>query len=166
MKKSISIILAVLMVTAFAFFAVASSSEEGTDATTKAAAKAEAQATESNVGQYSVDIKSARLTEDFEGNPVVVITYGFTNNSDKSTAFYLAFEDNVYQNDIGLEPAYVLADGDPYDDGNQMKDIKTGATLDVEIAYKLNDAETDVVVEVKELFSFSDDMVTRTFSIK
>lgn len=164
MKKRLSMILAILMVAVFAFFAVASSSEG--EETKQEDAKAEAQGTESNVGEYLVDIKSARLSEDYEGKPVVVITYGFTNNSDEAASFYLAFEDKVYQNGVGLEKAYILDDDDPYDDGNQMKDIKTGASLDVEVAYLLNDAETDVEVEVKELFSLNDDMVTRTFSIK
>lgn len=164
MKKTISSILAILLVAIFAFFAIASSSDG--EKTEQEAAKADAQATDSNVGEYSVDIKSARLTEDYEGKSVVVITYGFTNNSDDAASFYIAFSDKVYQDGVGLEKAYVLDDSDPYDDGNQYKDIKTGATLDVEVAYVLNNSESDVVVEVKELISFNNDMVTRTFSIK
>lgn len=164
MSKKLSAILAVLMVALFAFFAVASSSED--KETKQEDAKAEVQGTESNVGEYSVDIKSARLSENYDGKPVVVITYGFTNNSDDSASFGIAFEDVAYQNGVGLERAYILKDGDPYDDGNQNKEIKTGATLDVEVPYVLNDTETDVEVEVKEWLSLNDDMVTRTFSIK
>ena len=167
MKKRISLILAVLIVALFGMFAVASSSDStDTPAQTEAKGEAAVQVTEGNVGKYTVDIKSARLTETYDGKPVVVITYGFTNNSDDAQAFYLAFEDSVFQNGVGLEKAYVLTDSDPYDDGNQSKEIKKGASLDVEVAYKLNDSETDVDVEIKELFSFNDDVVTRTFSIK
>ena len=164
MSKKLSAILAVLMVALFAFFAIASSSED--KETKQEDAKAEVQGTESNVGEYSVDIKSARLSENYDGKPVVVITYGFTNNSDDSASFGIAFEDVAYQNGVGLERAYILKDGDPYDDGNQNKEIKTGATLDVEVPYVLNDTETDVEVEVKEWLSLNDDLVTRTFSIK
>ena len=46
-----------------------------------------------------------------------------------------------------------------------MKEIKKGATLDVEVAYELNDATTDVEIEVKELFSFSEKVITKTFKI-
>ncbi|MBP3696376.1 MAG: DUF5067 domain-containing protein [Clostridia bacterium] len=164
MSKKLSAILAVLMVALFAFFAIASSSDG--EKTEQDAGKADAQNADSNVGEYSVDIKSARLSESWDGKDVVVITYGFTNNSDDSASFGVAFEDNAYQNGVGLERAYTLKDGDPYDDGNQYKDIKTGATLDVEVPYVLNDTETDVEVEVEELFGLNDDMVTRTFSIK
>ena len=164
MSKKLSAILAVILVALFAFFAVASSSDG--EKTEQDAGKADAQNADSNVGEYSVDIKSARLTENYEGKPVVVITYGFTNNSDDAASFGVAFDDNVYQNGVGLEKAYVLKDGDPYDSANQLKDIKTGASLDVEVPYILNDTETDVEVEVEELFGLNDDMVTRTFSIK
>ena len=47
-----------------------------------------------------------------------------------------------------------------------MKEIKTGATIDVDVAYELNDSESDVVIEVSELFGWTDDKITKTFSIK
>ena len=46
-----------------------------------------------------------------------------------------------------------------------MKEIKKGATLEVECAYELNDTTTDIEVEVTETFSFDDEIVTKTFSI-
>ena len=48
---------------------------------------------------------------------------------------------------------------------NETKEIKKGATLDVEVAYVLNDTTTDLEVEVKELISFNDSVVKKTFSI-
>lgn len=121
---------------------------------------------DNDLGSYQVEIKNARLTKNYEGKPVVVITYGFTNNASEPAAFWLTIDDNVYQNGVGLEKAYVLKDGDPYDEANQDKEIKSGVTLDVDVAYILNDTETDVEVEAKEIMSFSDEVVTRTFSIK
>ncbi len=136
------------------------------DASVTQAAAAETKAVKDNeVGSYQVEIKNARITEDYEGKPVVVITYGFTNNSDNPASFGVAIEDAAFQNDIGLNEAYLLSD-DSYSSDNQLKQIKTGATLDVEVAYELNDSESDVVVEAKELFGWTDDIVTRTFSIK
>lgn len=120
----------------------------------------------SKLGSYEVEIKNARLTTNYEGKPVVVVTYGFTNNSSEPAAFFLSVEEGVYQNGVGLEKAYVLNDNDPYDEANQNKEIKSGVTIDVDVAYLLNDTETDVDVEVKEFMSFSDDMITKTFSIK
>lgn len=118
------------------------------------------------LGDYEVEIKNVRLTTNYEGKPAIVVTYGFTNNSSESIAFSFAFEDEVYQDGVGLEKAYVLNDNDSYDEANQNKEIKTGVTIDVDVAYLLNDMETDIDVEVKELFSFTDDVIQRTFSIK
>lgn len=78
----------------------------------------------------------------------------------------MTFEDGAFQNDIGLNEALFLSDNDPYSSDNQTKEIKTGATIDVDVAYELNDSESDVVIEVSELFGWSDDKVTKTFSIK
>ena len=34
-----------------------------------------------NLGDYIVEIKSATVTQDYDGNPAVIITYSWTNNS-------------------------------------------------------------------------------------
>lgn len=165
MKKTLSVVLSVLLVVSFAFFAIASSSSDG-ETSTQAAGEAEKGTAENNVGNYSIEIKSARLTKNWEGKPSVVVTYGFTNNDDDPASFMVAFQENAYQNGVGLEKAYTLDDTDPYDEANQSKEIKKGASLDVEVAYILNDTETDVEVEVEEWLGLSDDKVSRTFSIK
>lgn len=168
MKKYISALLSVLAVVIFAFFALASGSSDsdGTNSSQEPGA-AVVDGNEANaLGDYQVEIKNARISENWEGKPAVVITYGFTNNSDEPAAFWLAFEDDVYQGGVGLEKAYTMQDGDPYDEANQNKEIKSGVTIDVDVAYVLNDTETDIEVEVKELYSFSDDVVSRSFSIK
>ncbi len=123
-------------------------------------------ASETKLGSYEIEIKNARMTKDYEGKPAVVITYGFKNNSSNPVAFYIVCEDTVYQNGVSLQESYFLVDGDPYDDANQTKEIKTGVTIDVDVAYVLNDTQTDIDVEVKEYLSFTDDMVSKTFSLK
>lgn len=141
------------------------SAESDINSVTQAVAETEA-VKDNELGSYQVEIKNVRLTEDYEGKPVVVITYGFTNNAEEPTSFSLAFDETVYQNDIGLNGAYVLKNGDTYSSDNQTKEIKKGATLDVDVAYELNDTESEIVVEVEELFGWTDEKVTKTFSIK
>lgn len=137
----------------------------GNNVSTQAAAETEP-VNEGELGAYQVEIKNARLTKDYEGKDVVVITYRFTNNGEEAASFAVAFDAAAYQNDIGLNESYVLKNGDPYSSDNQIKEIKTGATLDVDVAYELNDSDSDIVVEVEELFGWTDEKVTRTFSIK
>lgn len=162
MKKVFSLFLALLLIGAFTIFAMGSSESESTDQGSGVADKAE---TDANLGDYKVEIKGCRISKDYEGKPVVIIKYGFTNNSEDSISFCTAFEDNAYQNGVGLNGSYVLTDSANYSPDNQTKEIKKGSTIDVEVAYELNDSTTDVEVEVKQLFSFDDSIVTKTFSI-
>lgn len=119
----------------------------------------------STLGDYSVVISSCRLAEDYEGTPIVIVKYSFTNNSDEPTSFWVALKATVYQNDIGLNECILVDDSANYSSDNQMKEIKKGATLDIEVAYELNDTTTPIEVEVEELISFNDKKVTKTFNI-
>lgn len=162
-NKILSLILAVVLAATFCLFALGSGESSTQDQGSGTAESAETAS--ATLGDYMVEIKSCRLAKDFEGKDVAIITYGFTNNADDATAFTFAFDDQVYQNGVGLNNAYFLADSANYAEDNQTKEIKTGATLDVEVAYELNDTTTDLEVEVKELFSFNDHMVKKTFTI-
>lgn len=165
MKKIISLLLAVLLLVTFGVFALGSGESEGT--VDQGSGATDGKVNNEALGDYSVIIDSCRLAEDFEGDPVIIVKYKFTNNqNDEATSFMVAFDDKAYQNGVGLNHAYVLKDSAKYSEDNQTKAIKKGATIDVEVAYELNDTETDVEIEVKELFSFSDKTLTKTFSIK
>ena len=73
---------------------------------------------------------------------------------------------SVFQDGIGLNECYVADDSANYSSDNQSKEIKSGASLSVEVAYELNDSVTDIEVEVSEYLSWSDKKVTKTFKIK
>ncbi|MBO5105570.1 MAG: DUF5067 domain-containing protein [Clostridia bacterium] len=122
--------------------------------------------TNGDLGEYNVNIKSCRLAKDYEGKDIVIVNYGFTNNSDNSASFTFAISDKVFQNGVGLNKCYTAADSAKYSSDNQSKDIKKGATIDVEVAYNLNDSTTPIEVECSELISFSDEKVTKNFNIK
>ena len=162
--KKINVLLSVVLVLLFAVLAMGSGETEGAD---QGKGKAAAQETvEGAIGDYSVVIDSCRLAKDYEGKDVVIVKYIFTNVADKdATSFMVAMEDNVYQNDVGLNNAFILDDSANYSEDNQTKDIKKGASIEVEVAYELNDITSDVVVEVSELFSLEDTIITKTFSI-
>lgn len=121
---------------------------------------------ENSLGNYIININSCRLAKDYEGKEIVIVNYNFKNKSEESTSFNLAINDKVYQNDVGLNKCYVADDSANYTDENQKKDIKKGANLTVEVAYYLNDKETDIEVECSELISLENKKVTKTLSIK
>lgn len=161
--KRVKVLLSVVIVLMFAMFALGSGESTSENQGTGAAQKAE---TNTNIGDYAVEIQSCRLAKDFEGKDVVIVKYLYKNvANDNPTAFYIAFDDTVYQNGVGLNEAFILADSANYSSDNQMKEIKKGASLEVEVAYVLNDTTTEIEVEVKELFSFDNTTITKTFSI-
>lgn len=168
MKKFGTLVLAMLIIAAFGLFALGSGESGNAD---QGSGKADSTAADDNdntaIGDYSVVIDSCRLAKDYSDRNVVIVKYKFTNNqSDDSASFFWAFDETVYQNGVGLNKAYMLKDSANYNSDNQTKEIKKGSSIDVEVAYELNDTTTDIEVEVKELFSFSDKTITKTFSIK
>ncbi len=164
MKKWVSVVLCLSIIVAFGVFALGSGESTETD---QGADSATNDATgENTLGEYALEVASCRLAKTYDNKNAVIVKYLFTNNSDDEAAFYTAFDDTVYQNGVGLNAAYVMDDSAKYSADNQTKKIKKGATLEVEVAYELNDTTTDVVVEVERLFSLDESKITKTFSIK
>lgn len=155
MKRILSSVLAVVLVGLFSLFALGSLENEEVDVT------------DNVVGDYKVDVVDFRLVKDLS-NDVIIIKYSFTNNSDDSESFNLAVTDTVYQGGMSLTETYVLSSEANYDYDNKSRKIKSGATVEIEIAYKLEDTTTDIEVEIKDgsLFGDSDDVITKTFSIQ
>lgn len=118
------------------------------------------------LGDYSVVIDSCRLSTSWDDEPIIIVKYVFTNNGEDSASFFSSLNDKAYQNGVGLNRCYTAIDSANYSEDNQTKDIKKGASLEVEVAYRLNDTTTDVEIEVSEFISFSDKKITKTFSIK
>ena len=166
MKKILSLVLVICVLFTFALFAAGSGSDEG-ESTSQGSGEAETTPTEDNeLGDYTLVIDSCRLAKDYEGDPIVIVKYIFTNVSDENPgAFYLQFDCTVYQNGVSLNECYFVDDSANYSSDNQMKEIKQGASLEVEVAYELNDETTDIEVEVSELFSWDDKTLTKTFTI-
>ncbi len=115
-----------------------------------------------DLGDYYVEIKDAKLARDYENNPAIVITYSWTNNSEDTTSAMAALIGKAFQDGVELETA-IIADNSVYDVDNYMKEIRPGATLDVQLAYVMTSETSTVEYEISELISFSGDTVTKNF---
>lgn len=140
-----------------------SSSSSDTASTDAASTEAEqAEKAEKVETDYPTTIDGCKIAEDYEGKPAAVITYTFTNNSDETATALWSVSEKVYQNGVELEQAY----GGDWDSTKNSSEIKPGATVTYELAYLLDD-ESDITVEVKEAFSWSDTLIAeKTFSVK
>lgn len=114
------------------------------------------------LGDYYVEIKGAALTKDYEGKPVIVVTYAWTNNSNKTTSAMVAVYGKAFQDGVSLETAIVMSD-DSYESGTSMTEVRPGTTIDVQSAFVLNSETSVVEFELSELISFSDDVVRMDF---
>ena len=103
---------------------------------------------------YPTSIDGAEITTDSLGDKAIVVTYTWTNNSDKNASFDVALDAKAYQNGVELEADCFIDGADCLD----VRDVRPGTTTTLKQAYKLADT-SEVEVEVKELFSLSDDII-------
>ncbi len=121
-------------------------------------------AADGQIGDYVCTVKSAEMTKDYEGSDAVLITYEFTNNSSEAVSFDYALDDEVFQDGIQLEDVYFLENDEEFDSFDTV-DIKPGVTYEVTKAYKLRNTESSLEVEIGELFSFDDTVITTTVEL-
>lgn len=112
------------------------------------------------LGDYDVSILSSEIGDNYDDGDVLIVHYGFTNNSKKDASFILSITDKAFQNGIELENAY-FADSN---DASSLY-IKPGVGIEVVVAYELPDTSTPVDIELSELMSFSDDKITTTIQL-
>lgn len=115
-----------------------------------------------DLGACHVEIKGAALTKDYEGNPAIVITYAWTNNSDDTTSAMVSIGEKAFQDGVQLESAMIIGN-DSYDAEASMKDVRPGTTIDVQCAFVLTSETSTVEFELTEWISFSDDVVSMDF---
>lgn len=102
-----------------------------------------------DVGDYHIDILSLEMTRDMTGADAVLVTYLFTNNSEKSASFWMDVSAKVYQDGVECNEAYTM------DSLSSMtKDVQEGGSLEFSRAYSLNNDYDDVLIEISEGFNF------------
>ena len=106
--------------------------------------------------KYDVSIDDATVGEDYKGNPALIVTYSWTNNSDSAKSFASALYPKCYQDGVQLGTAMVMSgiDSDGY-----MASVKPGHGTTLQMAYELKDTATPVEIEVGELVNFNNEII-------
>lgn len=158
-RKTRWIIFGVIVGILFFIFVIgaASSSDSGNTSNNNATANGtigsgETTTQKNNAGSYNVEVKSAKLAKDVSDDPIIVVTYSFTNNSDDSIAFDTIIDDKAFQDGVELGFVYTSWGVDGLDFETKRKEIKPGVTYDVTCAYELNDQSTPVDIELYRYF--------------
>lgn len=162
MKKTWVVVAVLLLSLSLAACGSSSSSSDTANADT--ASKTE-QVGEGTLGEYAVKFTDATLAKDYEGKDVIIVSYDFTNNGEESASAMVSITVKAFQDGVELSDAYLIDASDVYNAENQMKELKTGATLNCQEAYVLSSTTSPIEVEAQAAFSFSDEKVVNTYQI-
>ena len=141
MKRLFTILLAALMV-----FALVSCGSGGAVTRGKTL----------TLGDYVIEFAGYELTKDSLGGDAVLITYNFTNNSDEACAFTDSAYYEVLQGEESLNSTTIYVSEESMDTitKNEYEEIEPGATIEVVVAYELEDTSSPVTVN---FMGFGDD---------
>ena len=118
---------------------------------------------------YHVVIGGAQMAKDLDGKLALIVSYTFTNNSDKASRFTLSVTDDAFQNGVELSStALSPEDYDKYqiDISASIKEIEPGETIEVNEVYILLD-DSPITIKVHETFSLNRNLLaTKIFSVK
>ncbi len=111
--------------------------------------------------EFEVTIDEARIVEDYNGDPAIVVRYSWTNNSDETRSFASTLFSKCFQDGVQLETAIVR----DVDNNGYIADVRPGYGASLELAYKLNGSST-VEVEVTKLVSLDKTVLaSQTFEL-
>lgn len=115
---------------------------------------------EGDLGNYHVALTKIERAVGVGGAPCVILTFVFTNYSADANSFTLAIGKTVYQNGIQCTNAFFTTPS--ANAANALLDVKGGASIEVQTAYELYDAESPIEIELNELFNWTSSAPTLT----
>ena len=116
-----------------------------------------AEKTENNAGKFNAVPVSCRIGKNYADDPVVIVKYAFTNNSDSPASFIWSVDSKVFQNGIELTAEYFM---DDVDAALENAEIKPGVTLELEKAYQLRDTTAQLEISIAEYLSLDEKTAT------
>lgn len=112
-----------------------------------------AQTTESpapSESDFAVELRIAHRTIDDAGGIAVVITYAWTNNSGDTLSAADLFQTKAFQDGVQLDAAAIY-DISLYDPTAFTRELRPGATLELQAAFRLTDERSDIEFEIAPL---------------
>lgn len=123
------------------------------------------------IGDFEVVIGEAEICKDDDGNDNIIFEYSFTNNSPDTYCAMTGLMIKAFQDGIELDLGSLYSENYPRSEwvdimNNDMKDIKTGVTIDCVEDFALLNTESPVEIEITNYADWSiDTVITKTFTI-
>lgn len=115
--------------------------------------------------KYDVEIVTAKTATDFQGNPAIIVTYNFTNNSNANASFLTSVSANAFQNSVQCNVATMMPD--VMDAQPSLAEVQPGGTITLECAYSLQDTANPITVQVGPLINVTGEINAQmTFNFK
>ena len=108
--------------------------------------------------KFSVRFKQFAVSNDYGGNPCLMIYYDYTNSGDSQSSAFVDFTLQASQNGESLEGTYPEANDTAVD--NYMTTIDPGKTVTVCLVFLLKDTTSDVTLQGKETLNVSGGQTT------
>ena len=118
------------------------------------------------VSDRSFIFKGYEISEDYEGNPALLLFFDYTNNSSNASSASSDFYIQVFQDGISQNIAFL-----PYQSefsteyNNSMTDIRDGASLSTCSCFSIQNTTSPVDIEIKEFVNFSDELQSFTIDL-
>lgn len=109
-----------------------------------------------------ISIVSAKVGADYKDAPILLVEYEFTNNTDNAKSFTFLCQDTAFQNGVECSSTVI---SDAVDAQQQLNDVKPGTPYKLTVGYQLQDTETDVEIEITDLFG-TETFLTQTVTLK
>lgn len=107
--------------------------------------------------KFTIRYTQHRFTNDFAGNPCLLVYYDYTNNGDSASSAMVDVNIQAYQNGTLCEAAIPEANDSAID--HFMAEIQPGQTVNVCQAFSVAD-NSDVTLQAGEAFSFGGGQTT------
>ncbi len=108
------------------------------------------------IGDYIVTIENAVTCTGTDGNPIIIVTYNFTNNSDEIESLSSSSARiKLFQNGMELDDAFItrIPDEMNFDLGDFVRDIQPGYSISCQNAYQMNSNEGNVEIYLEDYSS-------------
>lgn len=116
------------------------------------------------LGNCYVEIKNAFLTQDFEGETSIVVTYEWTNNGEEDASAMEVLAWKASQGSTQLVGTVISRDP-RYEPGTSGQSVRPGATAQVQCAFTLENDTSPVVFELSVFGGVSRDRVSMRFTL-